>query len=143
MARRSKYKRNIKRGKIQEWPTGADTPDQIAARVSYTGSPLHKTYQSPAGPPAWRSDKAKCDHFEVGVWPQLVEALRSAIRAGCVGEFRGMFPSRAWVWINDVLHEARLDNEASGNYHGFPINDSKQYPVPVDRLETIRKLILL
>ncbi|MCO6454743.1 MAG: hypothetical protein J5I93_05525 [Pirellulaceae bacterium] len=63
----------------------------------------------------------------------LLDALRQAIGTGCIGAFRGDFPSRAWVWINGVLHEARLT--VNGEYHGFPIDDPKQYPYPNHRLE--------
>lgn len=133
MARRPKSQHGIRRGRICEWPEGAATPDEVAAQVSYTGHSLHKTYPSPAGPPAWRADEAKCDLFEPNDWPRLLDALRQAIRARCVGSFRGQFPSRAWVWINDVLHEARLSGQ--GDYHGFPLNDPRQYPEPARRLE--------
>jgi hypothetical protein len=63
----------------------------------------------------------------------LLNALQQAIRARCVGSFRGAFPSRVWVWINGVLHEARLGGQ--GDYHGFPLNDPLQYPEPASRLE--------
>ena len=63
----------------------------------------------------------------------LLEALQQAIRARCIGAFHGGFPSRVWVWINGVLHEARLT--VNGEYHGFPLDDPKQYPRPEDRLE--------
>jgi hypothetical protein len=138
MARRPKHRRRgIKRGRICDWPADAEPANVIADKVSYTGSALHKTYPSPAGPPAKRSDKAKCDVYEMADWPRLLEALREAIRFGCVGEFRGGFPSRVWVWINDVLHEAkfRLSDEVQGDYHGFPVNDARNYPSPADRLE--------
>jgi hypothetical protein len=65
----------------------------------------------------------------------LLSALRNAIRAGCVSSFRGEFPQRAWAWINGVLHEARLTNAGTGEYHGFPINDRRQYPEPLDFVE--------
>jgi hypothetical protein len=133
MAKRPKFHRGIKRGRICDWPEGVGTPDEVAARVTYTGNPIHKTYPSPAGPPALRADEAKCDVYAAAVWPRLLDALRQAIRAGCVGQFRGAFPSRAWVWINGVLHEARLTGD--GDYHGFPVNDRRQYPEPEDRLE--------
>ena len=140
MARRPQFQRRIKRGQFCDWPSGAGTPAEIAARVTYAGSPLHKTYPSPAGSPAFRADEAKCDEYPTELWPMLREALQAAIRSGCVGEFRGMFPQRAWIWINDVLHESRLTNAGSGDYHGFPIDDSRQYPVPVDRLEAVSRV---
>lgn len=107
--------------------------EEVAARVTYRGSPIHKSYLSPAGPPALRADEAKCDAYDPAEWPRLLDALQQAIRAACVGKFRGDFPSRAWVWINGVLHEARLTG--GGEYHGFPVNDPRQYPLPDDRLE--------
>lgn len=135
MARRPSFQHGIKRGKFCEWPLDAPTPEELAKQVTYTGNPKHKTYPSPAGPPAKRSDAAKCDKYAIDDWPKLRCALRMAIRAGCVSEFRGGFPFRAWVWINGVLHEARQTNQGSGDYHGFPLNDPTQYPVPLARLE--------
>jgi len=133
MAKRPRFQHGIKRGRIVDWPSEVDPPEVVAARVTYTGHAIHKSYPSPAGPPAWRADEAKCDFYEQSEWPKILDALRQAIRARCVGEFRGGFPSRAWVWINEVLHEARLTGQ--GNYHGFPVNDPRQYPLPVERLE--------
>ncbi|SRR5260370_23909190 len=133
MARRPKFRREIKRGRICDWPEGVDAPEEIAKKVKYTGSAIHKTYPSPAGAPALRADEAKCDVFDEADWPKLLDALRKGIEAKCVGSFRGPFPSRVWVWINDVLHEARLTG--AGDYHGFPINDPRQYPEPEKRLE--------
>jgi hypothetical protein len=85
MARRPKFQRSIKRGRICDWPDGVGTPDEVAARVTYTGNPIHKSYPSLAGPPALRADEAKCDVYDVADWPRLLEALRQAIRAGCPG----------------------------------------------------------
>jgi hypothetical protein len=82
-----------------------------------------------------RADEAKCDHYAEQQWPRLLDVLRRAIRGGCVSNFRGPFPERAWAWINGVLHEARLTNEGTGDYHGFPINDKRQYPEPIDEVE--------
>jgi hypothetical protein len=135
MPRRPKYQRGIKRGRIIDWPEGVGTPAEVADRVTYTGNAIHKSYPSLAGAPALRADKAKCDRYAREQWPRLLDALRTAIRAGYVGDFRGGFPDRAWVWINGVLHEARLTDQGTGDYHGFPINDSRHYPEPVDRVE--------
>lgn len=135
MTRRPSFQHGIKRGKICEWPEGVRSPDELAAQVTYTGNPKHKTYPSPAGPPAKRADAAKCDRYAVSDWPRLQDALRAAVRARCVGEFRGDFPFRAWVWINGVLHEARQTNKGTGDYHGFPLNDPIQYPEPFERIK--------
>ncbi|MGL5096323.1 MAG: hypothetical protein ACRDD1_12080, partial [Planctomycetia bacterium] len=116
---------------IQKWPDDVETREEVASQAKYTGSALHKTYPSPAGPPALHSDKVKCDHFAQEDWPRLLEALQAGIRFGFVGGF----PERVWVWINDVLHEARLSNKGMGDYHGFPVNDERQYPVPRKLLE--------
>lgn len=112
----------IKRGRICDWPEDAASPSEIADQVTYGGNAMHKTYPSPAGPPAFRSDKAKCDHYAIADWPRLLDALKLAIRSGCVGSPEGQFPARAWVWINHVLHEARLTNAQTGEYHGFPVD---------------------
>lgn len=135
MGRRPSFQHGIKRVKISPWPAGGIAPDELATQVTYTGSPKHKTYPSPAGPPAKRADAAKCDRYAPEDWAKLRDALQLAIRAGCVSEFRGKFPFRAWVWINGVLHEARLTNEATGDYHGFPLNDPSQYPEPREQVE--------
>ena len=52
MAKRPKHQHAIKRGEICDWPDGVGTPGEVAERVTYRGSPLHKSYPSPAGPPA-------------------------------------------------------------------------------------------
>lgn len=140
MPKRPKFQRSIKPGRIVDWPQDAESPEVLASRVKYTGNAIHKAYPSPAGPPALRADEAKCDVYDKRDWPRLLEALREAIRARCVGQFRGQYPSRAWVRINDVLHEARLTGQ--GEYHGFPLNDLRQYPVPVDRLESAPSVVI-
>jgi hypothetical protein len=72
----------------------------------------------------------------------LLEALQRGIREGCVSEFRGEFPFRAWVWINGILHEARLTNVETGEYHGFPINDPSQYPEPIEQVEAAPRVTI-
>lgn len=138
MENRRRYsRRGISVGKIIAWPEDAKSPEELAKLVEYTGSNVHKTYDSPAGPPANYADKSKCDVYDPRDWHRLRHSLQEAIRAKAVGPFRGRFPSRAWVWINGVLHEARLTNQETGEYHGFPITDSRQYPEPADLLEEI------
>ena len=40
-----------KRRKIGRWPDSADSPEDLAERVEYVGSPEHKDHPSPAGSP--------------------------------------------------------------------------------------------
>lgn len=135
MAKRPTHSRVGKQSEIVDWPADIGPSNILAQLVTFTGNPQHKTYPTPAGPPALKADKAKCWRFPEENWPDLLDALRRAIRAECIGYFRGRFPSRAWVWINDVLHEARLTNPETGDYHGFPLNDSRDYPRPSKHLE--------
>lgn len=130
-----KPKHHIKTGKIVDWPSDEVSPEEVAEKVTYTGHPKHKKYKSPAGHPAYELDAAECDHFAERDWHLLEDTLRQAIRQRCVGQFRGEFPSRAWAYVNDVLHEARLTGEGQGDYHGFPIDDERQYPLPHRTLE--------
>jgi hypothetical protein len=142
MARKPTLQHEIKHGKIVNWPDDALSPEEIAVKVKYIGSPIHKSYTSPAGPPALKADEAKCDKYNRSEWQKLTEVLQDAIRAQCVGQFRGEFPSRAWAWINGVLHEARLTGQGQGDYHGFPINDKKQYPLKIETREGVPDVII-
>ena len=100
----------------------------------------HKSYPPPPEQKGlWtftnRSGKAKCGRFDPSDWPKLVDALRDAIRSGLVHEdFTGDFPRRVWVYINGVLHEARLSNATLGQYHGFPLEYEEQRPSDPDGL---------
>lgn len=93
MARRTKHRRPGNRPRIGDWPPGIDSPDVVATQVQYSGNPKHKSYPSPAGPPNLTPGASKCQTFAPEQWPRLLEALREAIRAECVGEsFSGSFP---------------------------------------------------
>ena len=143
MARRPRHQRRsreIRRGAIAPWTVDADEPRRVASRATYRASGEHKDHPPPIEG-LWtvspRSDKAKCERIGREDWPRVLETLRAAIEAGCVGEFRGGFPSRVWAFVNGVLHEARLTNELNGEYHAFPLNYPEQHPDdPDDRLRT-------
>lgn len=131
MSTRPSFRRKDKPRRIGNWPEGVDAARKVSARVNFACNTEHKSYPSAAGTPALHSDKAKCDKYERRDIPKLREALRKAIEAECVGEeFRGGYPARAWVWISEVLHEAKLYQQEQGEYHGFPIDDPSQYPEP-------------
>lgn len=137
MGRRSGFQRepdDFKPGKLVAWEADETTRRQLAERVRYSGNGAHKTYPSPNNEwtPSLRRGKAACWKFDQSDWPKLVILLRRSIVAGCVADFRNDYPSRAWAYINDVLHEARLTGR--GEYHGFPLEYAEQMPIDPDGL---------
>ena len=134
MGRHPTYSRrpsDFKRGTVAPWPVGKPSPAEVARRARYRPSGVHKNYPSASRlwTPALRADKAKCGVYTDEEAGRIVEVLRQAISTPCVDrEFRGDFPARAWAYVNGVLHEARLSNEANGEYHGFPLDYEEQWP---------------
>lgn len=99
--------------------------------VKYRPSGAHKSYPAPNGEWSYgpRRDATKCDVLPEERWSDVEQALRDAIKAGVVDKtFRNGFPARAWAWVNGVLHEARLSNEAVGEYHGYPLDHPEHHP---------------
>ena len=102
-----------------------ELPD-LAARVTYTGNPVHKRNPGDFGitPPADpRDDKTLCD--SVGVFSRAValRLLRRGIERGLISEqMRGIFPQNVWVVDeNGYPLEAQLENRIQGTYHGYPL----------------------
>jgi len=120
---------------IEPWPEGGPGPEDVAGRARYVGSAEHKDYPSDAGPPALRSDAARCDP-RLTDFSTITPALREAIRRGCVGaQFDGEFPRHVWGWLNGRLYEARLTNKAQGSYKAWPIDDVERPRDPENRLD--------
>lgn len=122
---------------------------ELAARVRYEGSGKHKTYPPPpqmrgAWIPTFIDDgqTERCGHFAFDEWADVQELLRRAVAGGFVAARKngqpdlrddGM-PSRAWAFVDDVLHEARYTN--NGVYHAFPLSVRDTWPQdPYHRLE--------
>lgn len=135
MANKPGYQRQtIKTGTVGGWPTGSATKESVATRARYRPSGKHKDYPAPAG--EWKlvppiADAAKCAHFSdpVGAHRDIERVLREAIEAGVVDlQFRGDFPARVWAKVNGTVHEARLENQETGEYHGFPLNEPLLHP---------------
>jgi hypothetical protein len=119
---------------IHPWPEGHPTPEEVADRARYVGSPEHKDYDSDAGPPALRSDAARCDPRYTD-FAALTGALREAIRRRCSGaQFEGDFPRHVWGWLDGRLYEARLINRAQGWYKAWPIEEAERPRDDEDRL---------
>jgi hypothetical protein len=134
MARQPQYQRpphDFKPGHVDLWGDRRPTPAEIADRVSYRGIGKHKRYPAPNGEwiPVHRPGTAECRQFPPEHWGRLVETLREAIRRSCIQLQIGReYPVRAWAYINGTLHEARISNPGSGEYHGFPLEYESQKP---------------
>jgi len=120
---------------IVPWPD--DRPDSaelvalrnaVAAQALYVGSAEHKSYPSPVGHPALRSDASRCDPrlgYDVDLFTEI---LREGIRRGCVGAvFEGQFPKYVWGWLEDQLFEARHINGPQGTYKAYLLEEV-EYP---------------
>jgi hypothetical protein len=110
---------------IAPWPDDKPAPDEIAAAARYVGSAEHKSYPSPAGNPALRSDASRCDpryaDFEL-----VTAVLREAIERRCVSAvFEGDFPKYVWGWLDGQLYEARHINGPQGTYKAYPLEEAE------------------
>lgn len=117
---------------IAPWPEDKPSPAETAERVFYVGSAEHKTYPSPAGHPALRSDASRCDPRYTD-FREITLALREGIRRCCTGAvFEGNFPKYVWGWMDGQLYEARLVNQSQGAYKGYRI-EALEAPLDTDR----------
>jgi hypothetical protein len=65
------------------------------------------------------------------VWTQqeATRVLRQSIIAGYVCTWNGNdFPLFVWYRDDEILYEARLSNRTSGEYHGYPLEDRREWP---------------
>ena len=132
---RARFKRT-KRRKIGGWPEDADSPDDLAERVKYVGSPEHKDHPSPAGPPRLRSDATPCEEIMTRDVDRNTQALQEGIRRRCVSPvFEGGYPKYVWTWMDGVLYEARHINGPQGTYKGYRLEDLEIPLDPDGRLE--------
>lgn len=117
--------RRKKRLGIGPW-NGEESPKDTASRARYVGSPEHKGYPSPAGPPALRSDATPCDSKIK--WDDINAVLQEAIQRCCTSElFEQGFPKYVWGWIDGDLYEARHINGPAGTYKGYQLEEA-DYP---------------
>jgi hypothetical protein len=104
-----------------------------ASMPSYVGSAEHKSYPSPLGNPALRSDATKCpkDVSYEEAREALSAAIRDSIGRGCHSKFKeGSFPRYVWGMVRAgnpprmIFFEARLTNRETGSYKAWPIDIS-------------------
>jgi hypothetical protein len=121
---------------ISSWPEGMPTPEDVAARVRYVGSPEHKSYPSPAGPPVLRSDASRCDPRLGYDAERFTEILQEGILRRCIGAiFEGGFPKYVWGWVNGQLFEARHLNGPQGAFKAYPLEDIERPEDPQNLLD--------
>ena len=107
-------------------PGGIENLPDLAARVTYTGNPAHKSNPGDFGltPPADpRDDKTLCDAAGIFSRSTAMRLLKAGIERGLISEqTRGAFPQNVWVVDeNGYPLEAQLENRTQGAYHGYPL----------------------
>ncbi|MFO0061558.1 MAG: hypothetical protein ACK57O_11840, partial [Planctomyces sp.] len=106
---------------IQPPPPDVDMAD-VAARVSYTGSPEHKHAVTFAGNPRPRADATICDSSFAKRLAEIQLWLRAAIRMQCCGgPWENGFPRCVWYKAGDTVFQGRLVNRVSGQYKGWQL----------------------
>jgi hypothetical protein len=106
-----------------------------APQATYEGSAEHKSYPSPVGNPALRSDATKCpsDIPYESAKPALSDAIDLGIQTGLHSKLiEGEFPRYVWGCVTlgnparDIWFEARLINRALGQYKAWPIDEEHE-----------------
>jgi hypothetical protein len=103
----------------------------LAITVSYTGNPAHKRNPSDFGldpPAAPREGKTLCDELGVVTRNAALEKLRAGVTQGLISiQERNGFPQNIWAVCNDKPVEAQLENPATGEYHGYPLQKADPF----------------
>lgn len=112
--------------RIAREPIAAARLRDLAERVNYGGSPLHKRNPGDFGlspPSSPRPGKTLCDGTGIFRRSEAQALLRVGIDRGFVSEqTRAGWPQNIWA-VSDDGHvlEAQLDNQEIGSYHGYPL----------------------
>lgn len=103
-------------------PMASSDVADVAARVSYTGSPEHKHAVTSAGNPRPRADATICDSSFAKRLAEIQLWLRAAIRMQCCrGPWENGFPRCVWYKAGDTVFQGRLVNRVSGQYKGWQL----------------------
>lgn len=100
----------------------------LAESLRYGGNPEHKSDPGDfdlTPPSAPRSDKTLCDRAGIRLKSQALSILQSGVRKGLISRQArgtGRFPQNVWAVTDDGnAFEARIENEETGSYHGYPM----------------------
>ena len=110
----------------------------LASRATYTGNPEHKRDPGDFGlvpPAAPRRAKTLCDGAGVDRRAEAEALLREGLRKGMVSrQLRGDWPQNVWaIGPGDIAFEGQLENEAAGEYHGYPMPDADDFRLVILR----------
>ncbi len=106
------------------------TASQVA---EYISSPYHRAAGSRMeGPTTGRRwpHASKCPPN----WDRraATRALREGLRAGRVSaQWVGNYPKFVWHLEGETLYEARLSNTERGEYHAYPLEDRREWPINI------------
>ena len=118
---RAPQRKRPQRRSIEPPPEGIDVSG-LASRVTYVGSPEHKTAPSFAGQPRPRGDATKCDTALSDRLGDIQRWLRHAVEVQCFGgPWEGGFPRYVWCKVGEIVFEARLVNRGFGQYKGWQL----------------------
>lgn len=103
--------------------------EELAQRACYTGNPLHKRNPGDFGlePPSQpRSGKTLCDGAGIFSREDAQHLLEEGIRRGSVSaQWRNGWPQNVWTVTGmGAVLEAALENQETGTYHGYPLQES-------------------
>lgn len=130
MAKRKRVKqkvRNNRKRQIVEPKPAQRILNGLARRIRYIGSPYHKRNPGDFGltPPSQpRPDKTLCDGSGIFKVAEAQKMLREGARRGMVSADPGQngYPKHIWaVTADNMVLEAKYNNEGPGNYHGYPL----------------------
>lgn len=118
---RANRRRRPQRRVIAAPPPDADVA-HAASNARYTGSPEHKSYPSPAGPPRLRHNDATPCPPDLRDFDVLTGWVRNGIRAGQTdGTWEDGYPRYVWLVVDGECWEARHTRAGPGQYKGYKL----------------------
>ncbi|MFK0167073.1 hypothetical protein [Rhizobium sp. NPDC090279] len=101
----------------------------MAKAARYVGSGHHKRYPLDYGFERTNPipTKSLCDMLRPVRLDEAKELLEKGIRAGLISSYDGEFPKYVWaVDESGVVYEAKADQNAPGEYHGYPLGQEEE-----------------
>ncbi len=126
MKPRRNHNQNRRIRPLEQDPNEKDRLESLARAARYVGNPGHKRNPGDFGltPPSHpRPNKSLCDPTGIFSRSEAQDLLKKGIQKGCISvQEAGGWPRIVWAVADGIVLEARLDNEAQGTYHGYPLD---------------------